>query len=223
MPEKEITDAEAIASLTQSLRARTGAAPEAIDRRKEAVFDQDAFRILYDRYAGRGIRYANSILHDVNDSEDAVQEVFCRLLGPIAQDRVDSGRGGFGALFFSCLRNLCVDLIRKRRTRPLNLPIDSVGQRAARPDSARSGGLEALAEMKVRVKAAFDALRPNHAEALRLRVKGGLNYDEIATALDCSRAQVRTWIYRARRSLSEIFLREGLDVPKSARDRNRRS
>ncbi len=223
MPEKEITDAEAIASLTQSVRDRTSATRKALDRRKEAALDQDAFRILYDRYAGRGIRYASSILHDVNDSEDAVQEVFFRLLGPIAQDRIDSARGGFGALFFSSLRNLCVDLIRKRRTRPRYLPIDSVGQRAARTDAAGSGGREALAEMEARVKAAFDALRPNHAEALRLRVKGGLNYDEIAAALDCSRAQVRTWIYRARRSLSEIFLREGLDVPKSVRDRNTRS
>jgi len=188
---------------------------------EKEIFD-DTFRILYDRYAGRGIRYANSILHDINDSEDAVQDVFCRLLGPIAQDKVDSGRGGFGALFFSSLRNLCVDLIRKRRSRPRGLPLHEVGERAARPDAARSGGREALAEMEKRVKAAFEALRPNHAEALRLRVKGELNYDEIAAALDCSRAQVRTWIYRARRSLSEIFLREGLDVPKTVRERKSR-
>ena len=120
------------------------------------------------------------------------------------------------------MRNLCVDQIRKRRSRPCEKPIDALPETEARPEGEPSGRIAELEEMEARVRAAFDALRPNHAEALRLRVKGGLNYDEIAAALDCSRAQVRTWIYRARRSLSEIFLREGLDVPLASRERRTR-
>ena len=36
-----------------------------------------------------------------------------------------------------------------------------------------------------------------------MRVQGQLSYHEIAGALDASKQQVRTWIYRARRKLEQ--------------------
>jgi len=36
-----------------------------------------------------------------------------------------------------------------------------------------------------------------------LKVHGMLSYDEIAQTLDCTKAQVRTWIFRARQQLKK--------------------
>jgi RNA polymerase sigma-70 factor (ECF subfamily) len=194
-----LTDEEAIASL------RAG--------------NSSAFRILYERYASRGLSYANAILHNKTDAEEALQEVFCRLLTPIRNGSVDPERGGFRALFFGSLRNLSIDMLRRRRQAGhLSLeavaePINRAGGKVEERVDEKSSASQEVAE---KIRAAFMVLPANHAEALQLRLNGGLSYDQIAGVLGCTRAQVRTWIYRARRRLEEIFTRDGLIQPRTA-------
>lgn len=171
--------------------------------------DSSAFRVIYERYAARGLNYANTILHNENDAEEALQEAFCRLLAPIRKGAVDPARGGFRALFFGILRNLCIDMLRRRRQAG-HLSLESV----AEPVSRTGGKHAAPREAAEKIRAAFRMLPANHAEALRLRLSGKLSYDQIAGFLGCTRAQVRTWIYRARRRLEEIFIKEGLIAPR---------
>jgi len=172
--------------------------------------DSGAFRILYERHAARGLNYANAILHNEADAEEALQEAFCRLLTPIRKGTVDPARGGFRALFFGTLRNLCIDMLRRRRQAG-HLSLESV----AEPVGRAGGKTTPSPEAAEKIRAAFKVLPANHAEALRLRLNGKLSYDQIAGVLGCTRAQVRTWIYRARRRLEEIFSKEGLIAPKT--------
>ena len=67
----------------------------------------------------------------------------------------------------------------------------------------RAGGKE-------KIRAAVEALPSHYGEALKLRLNGGLSYDQIAGILGCTHGQVRTWIYRGRRSLAEHLRKEGL-------------
>jgi RNA polymerase sigma-70 factor (ECF subfamily) len=191
-----LTDEEAVSSL------RTG--------------NNGAFRVLYERYAPRGLSYASAILHNESDAEEALQEAFCRLLAPIRRGAVDPARGGFRAFFFGTLRNLSIDMLRRRRLSG-RVSLESVPEPHSRPVAGTAEGPGGVPlEAAERVRGAFTALPPNHAEALRLRVNGGLSYEQIAGVLGCSRPQVRTWIYRARRRLEEIFTRDGLMPPRSA-------
>lgn len=167
--------------------------------------DQSAFPILYKRYAAKGIGYANALLHNVNDAEEAVQEVFCRLLKPMHHGKVDPDRGGFCAIFFRTLRNLCIDMLRKQR-RARSLPLDCVPEPRA-PGRAR--GLSE-ADMERKVQAALAALPAKQCDALTLKLNGNLSYDQIAEILGCTHAQVRSWIFRARRSLETRFRKEGI-------------
>lgn len=168
--------------------------------------DRSAFPMLYQRYAGRGVRYAFALLKNANDAEEAVQEVFCKLLTPLRRGGVDPDRGGFSAIFFKSLRNLCIDMLRRggRERRALR---ENAGrlQTAAPSDAAMT-----RSEIEQKVRRAIETLPPAQGDAFRLKLNGGLSYDEIAEILDCSRAQVRTWIYRARRKLEADFLKEGL-------------
>jgi len=191
----DLTDEKAVSSL------RTG--------------DNGAFHVLYERYAPRGLSYANAILHNESDAEEALQEAFCRLLKPIRSGGVDPARGGFRALFFGTLRNLSIDVLRRRRSSG-HLSLEAVPEPGVVSGAeARAGAGGVSIEVADTVRVAFRALPERHAEALRLRLNGELTYEQIAGVLGCSRGQVRTWIFRARRRLEEIFARDGLMPPRT--------
>jgi RNA polymerase sigma-70 factor, ECF subfamily len=183
--------------------------------------DNGAFRELYDRYAPRGFVYAESLLHNRSDSEEALQEAFCRILGPIERGTIDPARGGFRALFFATIRNLCIDVLRKRK-RPAPISLEAVAERSCAV--GRMEGCEearSFEETQARVRAAIAALPPRQSRALSLRLKSRMSYAEIATRLKCTRDQVRTWIYRARRTLEKRFVADGLLRPPAGKERHR--
>jgi RNA polymerase sigma factor (sigma-70 family) len=75
----------------------------------------------------------------------------------------------------------------------------------ARPPAAEEAGHEVLYQL-------IDQLPPSWKDALHMRVMGGLSYLEISRALHCTPAQVRTWLYRARRQLADqLRSRDGLN------------
>lgn len=167
--------------------------------------DGSAFPVLYERYAAEGMRYAYSLLQNESDSEEAVQEAFCRLLKPLSRGAVDPAQGGFCALFFRTLRNLCIDMLRKRRIRS-HVSLHEIPEPLA---CAHGNGCE-IASVQEAVLSLLEKLPSNHADAFKLRLNGGLSYVQIAEVLGCTRAQVRTWIFRARRRLEERVRRETL-------------
>jgi RNA polymerase sigma-70 factor (ECF subfamily) len=159
-----------------------------------------AFGDAIDEYSQRGLRYANSVLRSLADAEEVVQEAFCRLL--MSRHRADP-YDDVSAIFFTTIRNLCVDVIRRRRRRPTM----SIADVATEPCAGDTGE---LAELQRVVRDAIDELPQNWADALRLRVDGDLRYDEISMILRCSKSQVRTWIYRARRQLEQELVKQEL-------------
>lgn len=156
--------------------------------------DGVAFRTLYDEHVTRGIRFVDSLLRDPGEAEELVQEAFFRLL-PTLKRSATVDHSGFAALFFRTLRNLTIDVLRARRRRGA-LSLDEIPEPATAP---AGGGPDDRLERRLR--RLMDELPRPLAEALELRVNGRLSYDEIAEVLGASHAQVRTWIYRARRRL----------------------
>ena len=158
--------------------------------------DGAAFSELYERYAGRGLRYARALLSNQADAEEAVQEAFCRLLEPLRSGVPASNGRSFSALFFRTLRNLSIDALRRGPHRR-HLSLEAVPEPARPAADVSEGEL-----LSTRIRQGLARLPEQQRDALELRVSGGLSYDEIAGALECTRAQVRTWIFRARRQLS---------------------
>jgi len=160
----------------------------------------------YEKLISHGYRYANSILRNESDAEEAVQEAFLKIERHGEYNAAISlEQSGFRALYFTTLRNHCFDLIRKRGSRKeVALLDEDVVQSRQSQDIAVEG------EMLESLKQLLNDLPKNWLEVLRLKSEGGLSYDEIATVIGCTRNQVRTWIYRARRQLEEGMVRQGL-------------
>ncbi len=154
------------------------------------------------RLLERGASVCARLIDSEADCEEIVQEVFCRLLAaepPNGDGRsaLDKDRRQFSALFFTSVRNLCIDRLRRRRIQPAPSAIaDDV------PDQEIEHPLVA-GELRERVRTAITRLPESWRDALLLRIDGGLSYEQIAEALRCSKPQVRTWIFRARRQLAQ--------------------
>ncbi len=175
--------------------------------------DTDASTLLeelYRRYAPQGTRYAFSMLRQFSDAEEVTQEAFCRLLTKSADwkaEELESRLRHFSPLFFATIRNLCIDVIRKNR-RQRQVALDASMEPAAKSDTDNPQQLEA------KVVVAMGQMPDQWADALKLKINGQLSYAEIAEVLDATHAQVRTWIYRARRHLETELEKAGITVGK---------
>ena len=182
-------------------------------QRSAAMTDEPALQIpgncsrrneleeLHRRYAPQGIRYAFSMLRNRADAEEVTQEAFCRLWAAHPQWQEMTGNGvaqelqtQFPPLFFTTIRNQCIDQIRKRQ-RQRQVSLESTPE----PVSKRTTDVSELDQQIVQL---LSQLPDNWADALKLKVNGRLSYAEIASVLGATHAQVRTWIYRARRRLA---------------------
>jgi len=147
----------------------------------------------YLRYVERGYRYAHALLRNVDDAEETVQEAFCRLVeangsAPRPEDPA------FEPTFFKVVRNLSIDRIRKNARRD-HEPLD---------EAVHGPTIDAVPDeepLEARLASLSAELPENQLSALELRVNAGLGYDAIAEVMDVTTAQVRTWIFRARRHL----------------------
>ena len=157
---------------------------------------------LYDRYAQRAMNYAFGILRNQSDSEDVVQEAFCRLMAPRQRHRLRASAGQLSAIFFTAVRNLSLDTIRRRKTR----------RQAALVDQIASPPADVSPSDEAELRGLVDQLPPEWSEALKLRVDGQLTYAEISEVMGCTLAQVRTRIYRARKQLTRELIQRGFLV-----------
>jgi len=145
-----------------------------------------------------------SLLRRWADAEEVTQEAFCKLIQNGAISKVDS-ESAARAILFTTVRNLSVDVLRKRGRRKFK-PFDE--QIITTKKSAHSEtGLE---QLDAGVSSAMQQLPEEWAEALRLKVSGGLSYEEIGNVLSATSGQVRMWIFRGRKRLHTELTKAGL-------------
>lgn len=131
-----------------------------------------------------------------DDSEDALQEAFCRLWP--RRERLDDAAQAEGMLAVA-VRNIRIDAYRRRAAHPA-APVDQVAEMA---DTACGADTEELYEEVD--SAVREALGERDREILLLRDRDGLEFAEIAVRFDLSEANVRMIVSRARRRVREIY------------------
>jgi RNA polymerase sigma-70 factor (ECF subfamily) len=162
---------------------------------REARENPAAFAGLYRRHVNRVYRYLLVRVGDVHDAQDLTAQTFLAALEGIAGYR---GQGGFAAWLLGIARRKAADHFRRGRT---TLPLEAA---AHVPDPNPLP--DAVAEQRLRLERMTRALRglsPDRAEALSLRVFGGLNAAEVGRVMGRSEAAVRMLVHRAVRDLRE--------------------
>lgn len=162
--------------------------------------DEKALEQLVVEYGDSLAAYAYCFLHDFSAAEDVMEDTFATL---IANGRKYVERSLFDAYLFRIARNKCIDRLRKRK-REVSLCEDV---------AATVANVEEDALRSVRDETVYKALLTlprDYRSVLYLMYYRDFTVEEIHTALKKSRKQVYNLIARARASLKEILIREGI-------------
>jgi RNA polymerase sigma-70 factor (ECF subfamily) len=166
--------------------------------------DQEAYRVLVERYQRRIAALALGMLHNEEDALDVVQETFTRAYQHL--DRF-KGEAAFYTWIYRIAYNLCVDQQRRSGQHP-EVPIDSHDRGEEAPLPLPDGPpadepFERLRDTEIaeRLHTAMKELTPDHQAVILLREVEGLSYAEISQVLECPKGTVMSRLHYARRRL----------------------
>jgi len=165
-----------------------------------------AFEALVRRHQSTIYNFCWRLLGQADDAADVAQDVFVQLYSHLEQ--IDAYEP-LAPWLFRVARNRCIDLIRRRRTVPLDLaeedhePVD---------DDPLPEELVERADVQRLLSEAIATLPTNYAEVVALRYAGDRSFAEIGTILDLDEGAARVRFHRAKALLRQ-HLRTFLDEP----------
>jgi RNA polymerase sigma-70 factor, ECF subfamily len=188
--------------------------------------DRDAFKTLFQRYHRRAYALALGVVRNPDDALDVVQDGFIK-----AHRYLDKfeGTSSFYTWLYRIVMNLAIDHLRKqKRARPVELDerrVEAAGD--ILDDSLLPrilGGNPARAlldkEIRGRIDRALDALSEPHRAVLVMRELDGMSYEEMATAMACSKGTIMSRLFHARKNMQRqlVDLVDGAAPPSGGAD-----
>lgn len=169
--------------------------------------DKEAFRALFERYAGRVKAYMMRSGAAPQDADEIVQDVMVAVWR--RAETFDPARAGAATWIFAIARNRRIDLIRRAR-RPAPDPADPL----FRPDPEPDGlDLVSQAQREARLRESVAALSPEQRAVLVAAFYDGLSHGEIARAQGLPLGTVKSRIRLAFGRLRDVLgddLAEGM-------------
>lgn len=158
------------------------------------------FDVLYERYSDKVYAKCISMLKDNGLAEDAVQDIFMKVLLSISKFR---GASKFSTWLYSITYNFCIDKIRRRnKRRSLVKEVDDIGNLDGVSEDAGDGE---LLETSVRqMKAVLDKLKAGDKAVLLMKYQDEMTIKDMTLVLDMSESAIKMKIKRAK----ERFKRE---------------
>jgi RNA polymerase sigma-70 factor (ECF subfamily) len=160
---------------------------ETLMTRFQARLDSDAFEQIVSLYVSTALAVAKRILLDDTLAEDAVQESFLRVIRKRNQYIPGSH---FSCWFYAIVRNVCVDMLRKRAREK------EVLENAATISEPSKPRTELYEIPKI-----LDVLANHERDILVLRIVHGLGFRDVAAALGISEEAAKK---RAQRALKRL-------------------
>lgn len=182
--------------------------------------DDLAWEALVRRWQGRVYGLAWHYLGNAEDARDAAQEAFVRVYRQLGSFDGD----GFQAWLLRITRNLCLDQLRRRKTRPPLEELRAAEEGDAAPTDAAPSPEQAWLN-GARRRVVHEALRrlngPNR-EVILLKDIQGLKLGEVAGMLGLPIGTVKSRAHRARLELARQVIAidpSYADLPKTGRGR----
>lgn len=149
-------------------------------------------------------RYAIVLTRARGDAQDLVQETYVRAMEAFHRLREESNVKSW---LFTILRNLWLNELRQRRSRPQLVEADDDNQVV---DGLKTDGQDAYQilvgkENTRRIRTAIERMPPAFREILVLREFEELSYLEIAEVLNCPLGTVMSRLGRARAKLKSLL------------------
>jgi RNA polymerase sigma-70 factor (ECF subfamily) len=169
--------------------------------------DDEAFGELVKLFEKKIYAHAYQMLGNHTEADEVLQETFVRLVKNIAKLRIDTN---FSAFVYRIATNLCIDLIRKRQRRTVNIE-DSESELAGRYQlelsqqvSTPDQELERKETLEL-IKKAISELPPRQQAAIILHDIEGYSKEEVAKIMGCPQATVRSNLHIARLKVKKML------------------
>lgn len=163
-----------------------------------ATRDQDAFALLYDRYAARVLGLLVKLVPTRDDAEDVLQETFWQVWQQA--ERYEAARASVLGWLFLLARSRAIDQLRRKASRPLEaqpMPEPTVCQDPCVPLLMR--------ELQVSVHSALQVLPEDQRNAVCLAFYAGYTHEETAQRLNLPLGTVKTRIRLGMRRLRGLL------------------
>jgi len=155
-------------------------------------------------YQDKIFRLAYSILEDRAAAEEAAQDALVRIWRGLPRFRGDSS---LSTWIYAITRNTCLTAIGRRPPRT-----DSLEEPEPRREAERRMGTGWFAPAGPDLTALLDQLPAKYRQVVTLFYMQEKSYDEVASMLDLPVGTVKTYLFRARKSLAQAVARDR--VPK---------
>ena len=184
----------------------TGNIAELVERFRGG--DEQAFNELVRLFEKRVYAYSFQMIGNHTEADEVLQETFVRLVKNISRLRSDTN---FTSFVFRIATNLCIDLLRKRQRRMVNIE---------ESDSELSGRLHLelsrtiatpedeleRKELLEMINAAIAELPPKQQATIILHDVEGYSKEEISRIMDCPQATVRSNLHIARSKVKKKLI-----------------
>ena len=157
--------------------------------------ESDAFAEVYRRFGERMKSIAYNHLGNIADAEDAVQETFVKLHRAA---RGFTGEAAFGTWLYRILVNTCLDMIRKRRRRIQESPIDDA-------ITATRSGISVDDAKRMTLRKMLGELPEQRRSVFVLFEIEGLSHAEIGEILDISEGNSKWILFSTKKQLQEAW------------------
>ncbi len=172
--------------------------------------DSRALELLYDRYSRTVYGMALRMLSNAEQAEDVVQETFWRVWRRGAT--FQQGYGQFSSWLFGIAHNLCIDELRRQRSRPSPIYTEDAQQILHDiPDGQQD--VDSLTWQTERRRLISDALRDlpsDQRQVIELAYFRGLSQREIAEQLQDPLGTVKTRIRLGLQKLKQFLHTQGI-------------
>lgn len=153
--------------------------------------ERAALKQLYTATSAKLFGVILRILHERNEAEDVLQEVYITVWRKAAE--FDASRASPITWMVTIARNRAIDRLRARGTRPTT----TLDQAADVPEPAPSAeAMLAQSDDARRVAAALDRLDPRHAAVIRSAFYDGVTYEAIAERESVPVGTLKSWVRR---------------------------
>jgi RNA polymerase sigma-70 factor (ECF subfamily) len=189
-------------STSQAIYAGWMKIPDTVmEEQARLAAEEAAVAALVDQYSGTLYRVAFSVLRNVSDAEDAVQEAFLRVLRH--RDRLHEVRD-HRVWLIRIVWNVVLDRKRRAKTRPETDDLSELA-RVLPTNGLSAEQIATAAQHHSQVLACVEKLPDKERQVLLLSAFEELSSVEIASVLGITESSVRSRLFRARNLMAAML------------------
>lgn len=158
--------------------------------------ERKAFELLYDRYFDKLVWFAQSFTNDLHKAEDAIQEVFIKIIE--APEQYDRNKK-FSTWIYTLAGNACKNLLRNEQNRSRLLEENRPQSSSHTDDKQLSLDHKFLQQ---RIRSAYAGLNEKEKQLFVLRFEHDLSLKEIAAVINIPEGSVKSGIYYLLKKMS---------------------